>query len=250
MSETWSPTGRYLAMDTSTPMGSVAVALGDEVLARRFLRTQGAHAANLIPEIEGVLADASVLLQELDGIVVGGGPGSFTGVRVAAATAKGLRRALDVPLWALSSLACGAASLGLRWVPGSDGPNLPLTDQDRTWPRYILLDARGGRVYAACYLETPQGLDVLVEPHSTTIDVILSGEIPYSVFAGDGADRHADQITGAGFPVLASPLGAPLADGLIRLLALAPETAPLENPSTWEPSYLRASGAERMARDG
>ncbi len=250
MSGTWSVTGHYLAMDTSTPIGSVAVAVGGEVLARRFLRVQGAHAAHLIPEIEGVLADASVPLQDLDGIVVGGGPGSFTGVRVAAATAKGLRRALGVPLWVFSSLAGGAASLGLRWLPGAEGPNLPLTDEDRAWPRYILLDARGGRVYAACYLENPHGLDTLVEPHSTMIDVLLSGEVPYSVFAGDGAHRHTDQIKGAGFPVLASPVGGPLADGLIRLLALTPDTAPLENPSAWEPSYLRATGAERMARGG
>lgn len=250
MSQIWSAAGLYLAMDTSAPIGSVAVSVGGDVSARRFLRTQLAHAANLVPEIEGVLADASVVLQDLDGIVVGGGPGSFTGVRVAAATAKGLRRALGVPLWAFSSLASGAASLGLRWLPGAEGPTLPLTEEDRAWPRYILLDARGGRVYAACYLETPHGLDTLVEPCSTTIDVILSGEVPYSVFAGDGADRHADQIKGAGFPVLASPLGAPLADGLIRLLALTPDTAPLENPSTWEPSYLRATGAERMASRG
>lgn len=124
-----------------------------------------------------------------------------------------------------------------------------VTEEDGARPRYILLDARGDRVYAACYLETPHGLDVLVEPHATSIDVILSGEVPYAVFGGDGADRHADRIRGAGFPVLPSPLGAPHADGLIRLLALAPETAPLEDPSAWEPSYLRSSGAERMASD-
>jgi len=248
VSATWSAGGHYLAMETSTAIGSVAVAVGGEVLARRFLRVQTGHAAHLVPEIEGALADASISLQDLDGIVVGSGPGSFTGVRVAAATAKGLARALSVPLWALSSLASGAASLGLRWLPGADGPTLPLTDEDRLWPRYILLDARGGRVYAACYLETPHGLDTLVEPHATTIDVILSGEVPYAVFAGDGADRHTDQIKGAGFPVLASPLGAPLADGLIRLLALTPDTAPLENPAAWEPSYLRATGAERAAK--
>lgn len=250
MSAAWSATGHYLAMDTSTAIGSVAVAVGGEVLARRFLRAQMGHAAHLIPEIDGVLADASVALQDLDGIVVGGGPGSFTGVRVAAATAKGLARALGVPLWAFSGLASGAASLGLRWLPGAEGPTLPLTDEDRAWPRYILLDARGGRVYAACYLETPHGLDTLVEPHATTIDVILSGEVPYAVFAGDGADRHMDEIRGAGFPVLESPLGAPLADGLIRLLALTPGTAPLENPFRWEPDYLRATSAERMARGG
>ena len=42
-------------------------------------------------------------------------------------------------------------------------------------------------------------------------------------------------------------MGEPLADGLIRLLTLSPETAPLEEPGRWEPDYLRATGAERMA---
>ena len=243
----WLPEGRYLAMDTSTAVGSVAVAVGGEVRTRRFLREQGAHAASLVPEIEAALADCSIALGELDGIVVGAGPGSFTGVRVAAATAKGLSRALDVPLWALSSLACGAAALGLPWLPGSEGPRVSLTEEERTWPRYILMDARGRRVYAACYLEAPHGLDTLVEPHATTIEAILSGEVPYALFGGDGADRHADEIRGAGFPVLPSPMGEPLADGLIRLLTLSPETAPLEEPGRWEPDYLRATGAERMA---
>lgn len=243
----WSPTGRYLAMDTSTPVGSVAVAVGGEVQARRFLRQQGAHAANLIPEIEAVLDDCEATTGDLDGILVGSGPGSFTGVRVAAATAKGLARALDVPLWALSSLASGAASLGLPWLPGSEGPRVSLTEDERAWPRYVLMDARGNRVYAACYLEGPQGLDTLVEPHATTIETILSGEVPYSQFCGDGADRHADEIKGAGFPVLPSPMGSPLADGLVRLMVLAPRTPCVEEPATWEPDYLRATGAERMA---
>ena len=74
MSRTWSDTGHYLPTETSGPVGSVAVSVGSEVLARRFLRVQGAHASHLIPEIEGLLADASVRLQDLDGILVGAGP--------------------------------------------------------------------------------------------------------------------------------------------------------------------------------
>ena len=79
-----------LAMDTSTALGTVAVACGREVLARAELGEQRTHASGLVPAIAEVLDEAGVDREELSGVVVGSGPGSFTGVRVAAATAKGL----------------------------------------------------------------------------------------------------------------------------------------------------------------
>ena len=62
---------------------------------------------------------------------------------------------------------------------------------------------------------------------------------------GEGAVRHRAILEEAGHPVLEAPFGQPTADGLIRLLSLAPETPPLDDPGRWEPEYLRASGAER-----
>ncbi len=239
--------GFYLAFDTSTPLGSVAVGAGTDVLARSALRRQGAHSSDLIPKIQETLEGGGVDLGELSGLVVGSGPGSFTGVRVAAATAKGLAQALDVPLWAVSSLEAGAAAVDAPWVPLSDESRVELSDDERTWPRYILFDARSDRVYAACYLPTEQGLEELIPPHSTTIGEILSDSVPFSIFGGDGADRHADEIRGAGFPVLPPPLGMPTGDGLLTILRNGPERAPVADVARWGPEYLRPSSAERIS---
>ena len=223
-----------LAFDTSTPLGSVAVSAGTEVLARAELKKQGAHSSELLPKIRETLDEGGVDLSEVSGLVVGAGPGSFTGVRVAVATAKGLAQALEVPLWPISSLEAGAAAVDAPWVP--------------LLPRYVLFDARSDRVYAACYLPTERGLEELIAPHSTTIGEILSGGAPMSVFVGDGAARHADEIRGAGFTVLAPPLGMPTADGLFTVLGSQPTRAPLDDIARWEPDYLRPSSAERLSK--
>jgi tRNA threonylcarbamoyladenosine biosynthesis protein TsaB len=91
----------YVAMDTSGPVGHVAVSRGGEVLARQTMKRRLEHAAGLVPALSRVLKEASVDVEEVRGVVVGEGPGSFTGVRVAAATAKGLARARRIPLWAV-----------------------------------------------------------------------------------------------------------------------------------------------------
>jgi len=239
--------GFLLAFDTSTPLGSVAVSAGTDVLARTELRKQGTHSSDLLPKIHATLEECGVDPGELSGLVVGSGPGSFTGVRVAAATAKGLAQALEIPLWPVSSLEAGAAAVDAPWVPLSDCPRAELSDDERAWPRYVLFDARSDRVYAACYLPTPQGLAELIAPHSTTIGEILSGNAPISIFGGDGADRHADEIRGAGFPVLSPPMGMPTADGLLVVLGRGPIKAPVEDVARWGPDYLRPSSAERLS---
>ena len=243
----WSSEGLYLAFDTSTPLGSVAVAAGADVLGRRELRRPAGHSSGLIPRIHEALEEGGVEPAELSGIVVGSGPGSFTGTRVAAATAKGLAHALEIPLWAFSSLEAGAAALDSRWVPLGDEPRAELSLEERAKPRYVLFDARGDRVYAACYLPTGRGLDVLVPPHSTTIGELLSADVPFALFAGDGTLRHADEIRGAGFPVLPHPLGVPTADALLEILGATPDRLPVEDSALWEPDYLRPSSAERLA---
>jgi tRNA threonylcarbamoyladenosine biosynthesis protein TsaB len=237
-----------LAMDTSTALGTVAVAAGREVLARAELGQQRTHASGLIPAIAQVLEDAGVDREELTGVVVGGGPGSFTGVRVAAATAKGLAHALGIPLYAFSSLAAAAASVDDAVVASSGGVPV-LSDVRRSEARYILFDARSDRVYAACYMPTAIGLDTLIAPHATTMGELLASDVPIAVFGGDGAERHLDEIRGAGFAVLPPGFGMPTADGLIRLFCAHPEVEPIADPGGWEPDYLRATGAERMVRD-
>lgn len=235
----WSAEGMYLALDTSTPLGSVCVGEGSRVMARGVIRGQASHSSKLIPTIGTVLGEARVGLSDLVGLIVGAGPGSFTGVRVAAATAKGLAHTLGIPLWAVSSLEAGAAAVDVEEAA-------QIEEEDRARSRYVLFDARGDRVYGACYRPTGSGLDVLIAPHSTTIGEILSDPLPFSVFAGDGAQRHADEIRGAGFTLLPPPFGMPTAAGLLRAVAGPPPCTPVADVARWQPEYLRSSSAERF----
>ena len=229
----------YLALETSGPRGSVAVAAGSRVLARAVLDFQFRHAADLIPRISATLDEAGVGPGDLAGVVVGGGPGSFTGVRVAAATGKGIAHALDLPMWAFSSLEAGAVA---EWVP----PQGPPSDCFR----YVLFDARGDRVYAACYRVGADSVEELVAPHATSIGALLASDIPpLSAFVGDGAVRHGASLRMQGHSVMLPPAGVPTAEGLLHLLSLRPGSTPVASADRWEPEYVKGSSAER-ARAG
>jgi tRNA threonylcarbamoyladenosine biosynthesis protein TsaB len=221
----------YVALDTSGPVGYVAISRGPEVLARARLDSEWHHASTLVPAIRNCLESASVSLGELAGVAVGEGPGSFTGVRVAAATAKGLARGLGVPLWAVSSLAAAAVS-----DLGRAGPGI----------RYVLFDARADRVYAACYGVGSATIETLVPPHAGDLRSVLADDVPAgAAFVGDAAERHRRAIEGAGYSVLGSPLGEPTAEALIYYLAGHVDAAPVPSLGTWEPRYLKPSNAER-----
>jgi tRNA threonylcarbamoyladenosine biosynthesis protein TsaB len=214
--------GFYVAFDASGSVGSVAVARGFDVLARATLSAHGQHASSLVTAISGVLQEAGVDRDELSGVVVGEGPGSFTGVRVAAATAKGLAHALDRPVWAVSSLAAVALA--------KEGGGI----------RYVLFDARSDRVYGACYGIGRVGVERIVPPHGGTLRDVLDNDVPPgAVFLGEGAERHRGAIEGAGFPVAVGPVVHPTADGLFRYLAMNPEMAPVAAVARWEPRYIR-----------
>ncbi|MGB1842401.1 MAG: tRNA (adenosine(37)-N6)-threonylcarbamoyltransferase complex dimerization subunit type 1 TsaB [Longimicrobiales bacterium] len=213
-----------LAFDTSGPIGSVAVAHEGDVLARGLLRVQTGHASGLVPMIDQVLQEAGVDRGELTGLVVGEGPGSFT--------AKGLSRALTLPVWPVSSLAAAALAV------------------DEGAVRYALFDARAERVYGACYGVGGARIQTLVPPHAGELREVLDGDVPSGVvFVGDASERHRAVIEGAGFPVVDSGSDVSLADGLIRFWAAHPDGfGPVDDPGAWEPEYVRASSAERLWR--
>jgi tRNA threonylcarbamoyladenosine biosynthesis protein TsaB len=230
-------------MDTSGAEGSVAVARWSNegkdpeervlVLAKTFLGSEQEHAALLVPTIADILGGLGASADDLDCIVVGAGPGSFTGVRVGAATAKGMAWALGVPLYAFSSLAGAAVEAG----------DLSLR------PRMVLFDARGDRLYAAAYRISHGSMDTLLPPRATTLGEILDEGIPPgAALMGSGAVRHRAILGGAGHPILDPPAGRPSASGLASLLTLESNVLPVEDVNRWEPSYLRDSGAERSEK--
>jgi len=159
-----------LALDTATESCSAAVCEDGATLARRFERLQRGQAERLVPMIEEVMDEAQRTYRALDGIVATVGPGSFTGVRVGLATARGLALAADLPLIGISTLEALAAS-----VP-------PAERQGRTV--LAAIDALRGQIYAQWFAEDSRPLSppmadraavVLSRHDSAAITVVGSG---------------------------------------------------------------------------
>jgi tRNA threonylcarbamoyladenosine biosynthesis protein TsaB len=242
--------GVLVALETSGAVASVAVARDGVVLGRRFLSERGRHARGLFPALETILSAGGIHRREIDGVVVGAGPGSFTGVRVGAAAAKGLVHALDVPLYPLSSLA--GAAMAEQAIPagvwpgsGEDGGSAALGTGDRV----VAFDARGDRLFTGAYRLGDGPLETLSPPafrrlHELLEDPALAG-MP---LCGDGALRHAPVLRPSGRTVLPAPAGHPSADGLLQLAFRSQALHPVLEPGAWAPDYLRATGAERGLR--
>lgn len=93
----------YLAIDASTEACSVALQYNDEIFTRYEICPQS-HSIRLLPMIDEVLTDAGCKLTQLDGLIFGRGPGSFTGVRIAVGVAQGLSFSADLPVIGVSTL--------------------------------------------------------------------------------------------------------------------------------------------------
>ncbi len=240
------PAAPLLAIDTSTPIGSVAVGTSARVMAEVSVGVRARQAESLLPAIDFALRSAGVSTSGLGGVVVSGGPGSFTGVRIAGATAKGLVRALGVPFFAYSGLLAQAASAALH---------------DR--PVCALFDARRGEVYAAAYAFPGfSAVETRLEPAARTLDAVLGWaeetrtlaaarggpDSQRMLFAGEGAIRYRDRIEGAGGVVAPPQLSSPRAAALLWLAGVDPARGRVSDPVAWEPDYLRGSGAERSVR--
>lgn len=125
---------KILAIDTSSMTGSVALSHGDTVLAESLVNVRSTHSERLLLQVEQVLKAANTTVEELDLLAVVHGPGSFTGLRVGLATAKGLATAIGIPVVGLSTLEVLAM-------------NLPLCP----YPVCAFLDARKQEVYSCLY---------------------------------------------------------------------------------------------------
>ena len=94
----------WLAIETSTERASVALSVNGVVHVQEHVGAR-THAQLILPSVQALLTKEDVTLAELDGIIFGRGPGSFTGLRVACSIAKGLAYAHDLPLYPVSTLA-------------------------------------------------------------------------------------------------------------------------------------------------
>jgi tRNA threonylcarbamoyladenosine biosynthesis protein TsaB len=125
---------RVLAVETSSLAGGVALLDGERLIAEYLLDVSVTHSERLMAAIDHVIGDARWTPGALEGLAVAIGPGSFTGLRIAVSTVKGLAVALGLPIAAVSTLDAMAAAL-----PWAALPVCPV------------LDARKGEVYVSRY---------------------------------------------------------------------------------------------------
>lgn len=223
-----------VALETGGELGSVALGEDGELVAESLLSVRATHSETVMPELDRLLARAGRDRGQIDAVVVGSGPGSFTGVRIAASLGKGLCFGRDRPLFAYSSLLAAAASTGL------------------TENVVACFDARREEVYAAAYgAVAPSGAGH--GPEVTDVEELI-GRLPGGPgawsWAGSGARRHRQRIEAAGGRVLPAHVGAPRAASLLWLARRHPEAGRVEQPATWEPEYVRRSSARRGAETG
>lgn len=133
---------KLLTVDTSTYVLSVGLYDGDETLAEYVSTKKENHSVRLMPAVRCVMEDAGVRPEELDGIAVAAGPGSYTGVRIGVTTAKSMAWALQKPLYGVSSLEALAYN-GL-W---SSARILTFFDARRGQAFAGLYESGGGAVY-------------------------------------------------------------------------------------------------------
>jgi tRNA threonylcarbamoyl adenosine modification protein YeaZ len=127
----WPVSGLVLAIDTATPAVTAGVVADGELLAERLTVDPRAHAERITPNVLGALADAGRGMADLCAVVVGCGPGPFTGLRVGMATAAAYGHALGIPVYGV----CSLDAIGGQ----TSGQTLVVTDARRRevyWARY------------------------------------------------------------------------------------------------------------------
>lgn len=224
-----------LGIDTATSRASIALARAGSLLEEVPLEERGAHAHDLLPRIELLLRGQGLEPRDLRAIGVSVGPGSFTGVRVGMATAKGLAYALGIGCAGLSTLEALARAA------------------DRTFgPRAAVvcpaLDAGRGEVYAALFRSGSRGAGRPGEDRSWRPQDLLGELPPEAALVGDGAASVARAGTAIGrdHPVLEP--WPHLAGAIALWVAGARDPTTIESAGALRPNYVRPAGAEVKRR--
>jgi tRNA threonylcarbamoyladenosine biosynthesis protein TsaB len=148
------PLRRLLALDTSTAAMTAALLDGERLLGESAAIAERNHSIYLVPSIVELLKSAGVTMREIDGIGVGVGPGSYTGVRIGVSVAKTLAWTLNVPVIGVSSLeamALGGTEAAAAGSGASDSPESDSASHESPVWVVPLMNARRGHVYTGLY---------------------------------------------------------------------------------------------------
>jgi tRNA threonylcarbamoyl adenosine modification protein YeaZ len=221
-----------LGLDTSTTTGGVAIVSEQGLIANYQLDVTVTHSARLFPAIDAILRNAQLTLKEINGIAVTIGPGSFTGLRIGLAAAKGLSYLNKIPI------------VG---VPTLDALVYPFTQPYTRLLICPILDALRGEVYAALYQVCDRKWAKLLEDTAIPIPELLDKISEPCLFTGNGITKHKAEIESVlQSRALFTPLNlrvvlpSSVAElGLQKLLA-----GVQDDPLKLEPRYIRRPEAE------
>lgn len=224
---------RILALESSGLVASVAVVEDSQTIAEYTVNYKKTHSQTLLPMLDEVAKMTDLDLATVDAIAVSGGPGSFTGLRIGSATAKGLGLALKKPLVHVPTLE------GLAWnLAGASSLVCPI------------MDARRSQVYTGLY-KVEEELLVVADQRAIAVDDLikeLNERNEHVTFLGDGVPVYYDRLE-EGLTVPHSyasahsnrQRGASVAELGMRYF----KEGKITTPEDYKPEYLRQSQAER-----
>lgn len=225
---------KLLALDSSGLVASVAIVTEEAMLAEYTVNYKKTHSQTLLPMLEELVKMVEVDLKEIDAIAVCAGPGSFTGLRIGSATAKGLGLALNIPIIPVPTLD------GLAYnMCGTDKLVCPM------------MDARRNQVYTGLYRFTGDKLEVVKPQCALSVEEILDEINSHNrnvIFLGDGATAYQSIIiekTKVSYEFAPLHMNRQRAGAVGALGIQLFQEGISEEVKNHEPVYLRLSQAER-----
>ncbi|RZK29411.1 MAG: tRNA (adenosine(37)-N6)-threonylcarbamoyltransferase complex dimerization subunit type 1 TsaB [Hymenobacter sp.] len=217
-----------LSLETSSPICSIALHKVEDgrLLGQSELRLEKSHSTHLTVLIEQLLANTGHTLRDLAAVAVSDGPGSYTGLRIGAAAAKGLCFALDIPLLAVGTLHALAHQVASR------------TPRAASWLYCPMLDARRQEVYTALYQADGQEI---VAPNNLVLDAAsLAEHLTHSslLFFGSGAAKFQALLGEQENAVFLADV-QPSASSTGELALAAYHRQEFQDVAYYEPFYLK-----------
>ena len=167
-----------LALDTCLSAASVAIASEEKLFGLYYIDNKLTHSTKLVPMITSLLSELDLTAKDIDAFACTNGPGSFTGIRIGIATAKGLSLPEEKPVVPISSLAAAAYNF----------PNQPL-------PICTMTDARNSQVFFGKYQFTKTGFKELSVPAAADISEVSKSITEPTIVSGDGAVKYRELLT-------------------------------------------------------
>ncbi len=225
---------KILALDASGMSASAALAEDDILIAEYTINTKKMHSQILLPLVDGIKQMTGMDLSDIDAVAVAEGPGSFTGLRIGAATAKGLGMVWNKPIVPVPTVHGLAMNL---W--GAAGLVCPM------------MDARRNQVYTGLFSFHEGELVVEKEQCAVSVETILeeiNGQDKPVIFLGDGVPVYLEQIrTLCKVPYTLAPahMNRQKAGSVAALGMKLYAQGKIQTPEEHSPIYLRPSQAEQ-----